>query len=359
MAEHAADSADAGAETGAPVRPADGSTPCTIDDAVRELARREAVVEAGDAAAVGAFLDVYFDGENAVTARFLATVEGYVGWQWSVTLAVVGTADATVSEVVLLPGPEALLAPAWVPWGERVRPGDLGVGDLLPPPPDDDRIVPAYVQSDDPAVEDLATEIGLGRVRVLSRQGRIDAAARWHGGDFGPGDEMAKHAPAACATCAFFVPIAGSLGQGFGVCTNEFSPADGHVVDAAYGCGAHSEATIDRAPASWAADTVVDELRMEVYRHASPDESAEGATEPAGAEPAETVDAVDGAVTESDTAESDAAESAAQEDTAVVPQGDESGHADTGDVTVHAAIDDDNPHDASLEAGVGGEGPVI
>ena len=32
---------------------------------------------------------------------------------------------ATVSEVVLVPGPTALLAPAWVPWENRVKPGDL------------------------------------------------------------------------------------------------------------------------------------------------------------------------------------------------------------------------------------------
>ena len=38
---------------------------------------------------------------------------------------------------MLLPGPDALLPPAWVPWTERLRPGDLGVGDLLPTDEDD------------------------------------------------------------------------------------------------------------------------------------------------------------------------------------------------------------------------------
>ena len=60
----------------------------------------------------------------------------------------------TVSETVLLPGPEALLAPDWVPWQDRLRPGDLGVGDLLPAPPDDERLVPLVVLEGDDAVVD-------------------------------------------------------------------------------------------------------------------------------------------------------------------------------------------------------------
>ena len=45
----------------------------------------------------------------------------------------------TVDEVVLLPGDDAVLAPEWVPYRERIRPGDLGPGDLLPTEEDDDR----------------------------------------------------------------------------------------------------------------------------------------------------------------------------------------------------------------------------
>jgi hypothetical protein len=43
-----------------------------------------------------------------------------------------------------------------------------------------------------------------------------------------------------CRECAFYLPLAGALGGMFGVCANEIS-ADGHVVDAEYGCGAHSD----------------------------------------------------------------------------------------------------------------------
>lgn len=242
-----------------------------LSAAARDLARREAIVEAGDPAHVGAIVDVYDEGTDLVTVRFEADVAGYHGWQWSVTLAVLDNDRPTVSEVVLLPGPDALLAPEWVPWKQRIRGGDLRVGDLLPTAPGDSRLVPAYVQSDDPAVEDVAQEIGLGRVRVLSREGRAEAAERWHDGDFGPHSDMARSAPASCVSCAFFVPIAGALGQNFGVCTNIYSPADGQVVDMAYGCGAHSETPAPTAPANPISDTVLDDIPLDVYHHAGRD----------------------------------------------------------------------------------------
>src|SRR4029453_1806437 len=124
----------------------------------------------------------------------------------------------TVSEGVPVPGPEALVAPGWVPWEHRARPGALGWGDLLPAPEDDPRLVPSYVASDDPAVEDVAREIGLGRERVLSREGREQAAERWQEGPRGPGSDMARSAPGSCGTCGFFLPLAGSLRASVGVC---------------------------------------------------------------------------------------------------------------------------------------------
>ena len=240
-----------------------------LDDAALLVARAAAVDEAGGPDLVGDAVDVYAEDLVAVTARFQALLDGYRGWLWSVTIALLDAGHPTVSEVVLLPGPDALMAPAWVPWEQRIRSGDLGVGDLLPPAPDDARLVPAYLQSDDPAVEEVSQELGIGRVRVLSRQGRDEAAERWHEGAFGPDDDMAVHAPGHCVTCAFYLPLAGSLGQGFGACGNEFSPADGRVVDAGYGCGAHSEAISTRPARSATTDTVVDELRLEVHARAA------------------------------------------------------------------------------------------
>jgi hypothetical protein len=55
---------------------------------------------------------------------------------------------------------------------------------------------------------------------------------------------MARSAPGPCATCGFWLPLAGSLRQRVGACGNVYAPADGRVVTADYGCGAHSQATL-------------------------------------------------------------------------------------------------------------------
>jgi hypothetical protein len=242
------------------------ATVVELDPAALDLARAAAVAEAGGDDHVGDFLTAIAEDDIAVTASFVARQPGYYGWQWSVTLALLTGERPTISEVVLLPREGALLAPVWIPWDERIRPGDVGVGDLLPPIKDDPRLVPAYVASDDPAVEAVALELGLGRVHVLSREGRIDFAERLHDGAFGPFAEMALAAPAHCFSCAFYLPLAGSLGRLTGACANEYSPADGHVVDADYGCGAHSETVLDMPARSAATDSVIDELSLEVHR---------------------------------------------------------------------------------------------
>jgi hypothetical protein len=224
-----------------------------------ELARAAAIETAGSADVVGEHLGVApelaggrrgIDVLGAVvTHRFASMLPGYGGWYWAVTLAgVPGEETVTVDEVVLLPGESALLAPAWVPWHERLRPGDLSVGDVLPSTEDDPRLVPAYTEDDDSADDPegrvVATEIGLGRERVMSREGRTETLARWNAGEFGPGAPMARHAPGPCSTCGFFLPLAGSLRSQAGACGNAYSPADGRVVTIDYGCGAHSQANL-------------------------------------------------------------------------------------------------------------------
>jgi hypothetical protein len=211
-----------------------------------EIAEAAARAEGGDA--VAEHLGVRPEGDRVLTHFFAAALPGYTGWRWAVTVARAPRSKAvTVDEVVLLPGDGAILPPEWVPWSERLRPGDLGVGDLLPAPADDDRLVPAYLLSEDPAVESVAFELGLGRVRVMSALGRDDAAERWYAGDGGPTTAMASHAPGRCGTCAFYLPIEGSLRAMFGVCGNAMSPRDGGVVSADAGCGAHSEAVVEAA----------------------------------------------------------------------------------------------------------------
>jgi hypothetical protein len=227
------------------------------DAAVEEAAADMGAVAAAEA--VGEHLEARPEDES-VTHYFAARHAGYRGWRWSVTLACAGPGSpVTVSEVVLLPGPEALVSPPWVPWHERVRPGDLGVGDLLPSPTDDPRLVPGYLASDDPAVEEVATEVGLGRRTVLSREGRDDASQRWTDGPHGPGSDMARAAPGHCATCGFLLPLAGALRGAFGVCANAYSPADGAVVAVGFGCGAHSDTAFEPASPVTVAELVYDD----------------------------------------------------------------------------------------------------
>jgi hypothetical protein len=207
--------------------------------AAAEQARAAVVEFSGDT--VGDHLGVDYDDPAAATHRFVARLPGYRGWQWAVVVAgYPGSDHATVSEVVLIPGPTALLAPAWLPWEDRIKPGDLSPGDQLAAPPDDPRLAPGFMATGDPLIDDTAVELGLGRRQVLSALGRDDAAQRWHDGEFGPEAPMARSTKRSCRDCGFMVPLAGALGEMFGVCCNEMS-ADGRVVDFGYGCGAHSD----------------------------------------------------------------------------------------------------------------------
>ena len=253
---------------------------------------RAAIDEFSGPDAVGDYLGVGYEDANAATHRFLAHLPGYQGWQWAVVVAAApGAEQATISEVVLVPGPTALLAPHWVPWEERVRPGDLTPGDLLAPAADDPRLVPGYTASGDPQVDETAGEIGLGRRWVMSAWGRSDAAERWHTGDYGPDSPMARSTKRVCRDCGFFLPLTGSLGAMFGVCGNEMS-ADGHIVHKQYGCGAHSDTP---APAGTGSpmyepydDGVLDIAETPVQAPAEPVEPPAEVPEPESqAEPAE------------------------------------------------------------------------
>ncbi|MFD0269822.1 DUF3027 domain-containing protein [Streptomyces sp. NPDC127106] len=241
---------------------------------------RTAAEEIAAPGVVGEHVSVIAEGDRVVTHFFECTDPGYRGWRWAVTVTRASRAkNVTLDEAVLLPGSDALLAPEWVPWSERLRPGDLGPGDLLPTDADDLRLEPGYsgedapppnspvshemaelVEAEDADVTDrrtvvpargsitaVAEELGMRRARVLSRYGLHTAADRWDEG-YGAKTPMAQAAPASCVSCGFLVAIGGSLGQAFGICANEFGPADGHLVSLSYGCGGHSEAAVMPKP---------------------------------------------------------------------------------------------------------------
>ncbi|HEV7628823.1 MAG TPA: DUF3027 domain-containing protein [Streptomyces sp.] len=276
---------------------------------------REAVETAAAPGKVGDHIEAVADGDRVVTHYFECQESAYRGWRWAATLTRASRAKAvTLDETVLLPGPDALLAPEWVPWSERLRPGDLGPGDLLPTEAEDLRLEPGYAGEETrppnspledeaeplaelsgasgiavPGVEEIAEaedadlvagsprevasppqrgtiaavaeELGMARPRVLSRYGLHEAADRWEE-EYGSRTPMAQSAPASCLTCGFLVQLVGSLRQAFGVCANEYSPADGHVVSLSYGCGGHSEAAVMPKPPQ-PPPPVIDETRAD------------------------------------------------------------------------------------------------
>jgi DUF3027 family protein len=227
-----------------------------------ELAR--AAAEQVAPHAVGAHLGVSADADRVVTHYFACGEPGYRGWRWAVTVArATRSKHVTVDETVLLPGDEAVLAPEWVPWSDRLRPGDVGVGDILPAAEDDDRLEPGFLGGEDEDDAQVAYELGLRRPRVLSPIGRDDAVDRWYEGAHGPADPIAQAAPATCATCGFLLLLAGGLRQVFGVCANEYSPSDGQVVSLDHGCGAHSEAAAGASTLAAARMVVEDEFDYE------------------------------------------------------------------------------------------------
>jgi hypothetical protein len=251
--------------------------PDEIAAAAVEFAR-QAAEETAEPNTVGAHLGVTVDDGGLTMHSFTCTARGYRGWRWAVTLARVPGYEVTVCDVVLLPGADSILAPAWVPWSDRLAPGDLGVGDDLPYRADDPLLVPGYTVTDpDDADQELFWELGLGRERVVGLEGLQAAAERWQNGPHGPTAEIAIQASAACVTCAYFLPVSGFLRQHFGACTNEWSPADGTVVTTDFGCGAHSETDLELPAPEPLPAHILDETVME---HVVIDRSADGSAEP-------------------------------------------------------------------------------
>lgn len=84
---------------------------------------RVALAEIASASEIGEYLGVTAEGERLVTHRFVSHKKGYQGWTWFATMARVPRAkakDLTVCEVGIIAGEGSLLAPAWVPWADRL-----------------------------------------------------------------------------------------------------------------------------------------------------------------------------------------------------------------------------------------------
>ncbi len=186
---------------------------------------RQAIADVDDSGAKsdGKHLGASIIAPGVATHRFEAQLEGYRGWEWHVVIAIAaGSLYITVSEVALVSGNQALQAPDWVPYEDRIRPGDLGPRDLMPVAADDERLT--------------TDETG---TRHLSSEGQRQTSHRWEDGETGPESLFAKEALEHCQSCAFQVPLSGPLGKEWEVCVNKWA-FDGTVVHQDHGCGAHS-----------------------------------------------------------------------------------------------------------------------
>lgn len=223
------------------------------------LARAVAIDTAEDADHVGDFVTSIASSDGVTDFRFVATMVGYEGWQWSVTLFHDVDDDRwTVDEATLIPTDKALLPPTWVPWKDRLEPSDLSVTDAIGTEPDDPRLEPGMDESetetvtmtvsgdgattDEEDLHDAVEEFDLSRRSVMSPLGRAQTAQRWYDGPHGPKSLSTKTADGnTCSTCGFFIQLRGELSEMFGVCANRWSPDDGRVVSLDHGCGEHSQ----------------------------------------------------------------------------------------------------------------------
>ncbi|MCS4484752.1 DUF3027 domain-containing protein [Gleimia sp. 6138-11-ORH1] len=204
----------------------------------------EIISEVVPAAEIGAHLGGKVEGERLHTHFFNCEKPGYVGWQWVVTVARAPRSKVvTVCEIDLLPGKQALLAPAWIPWEERLKPGDVSPDDVLPYRAVDDRLT-TLREAGKPA--DVPP---YSRLRTLSAKGIGQTALRWK--RIARTQSKLRKQTSACSSCGFLVPLEGPLKDNFGVCANEWSSEDGKLVPITFSCGAHSETDVAKQGSDW------------------------------------------------------------------------------------------------------------
>jgi hypothetical protein len=117
-----------------------------VTAAEREQRARDALAEITAAGTFGDLLSETQEDDGVYTLLFAATMGGYPGWHWTVSLAELEGEHPTVLETELMPGDGALLAPDWVPWSERLeeyRAAQAAAGEpdesvLIDPDADDD-----------------------------------------------------------------------------------------------------------------------------------------------------------------------------------------------------------------------------
>ncbi|USR79248.1 DUF3027 domain-containing protein [Arcanobacterium pinnipediorum] len=237
---------------------------------------RQALLDITTLEHIGDHVGMLQEDERLVTHAFDCLLPGYRGWYWVVSLVRVPRAKkALVAELSILPGEDALLAPDWVPWSDRLHPSDIHPSDRMPYNPHDPLLVANVDPGLDQGFESVGVdedaialwELGLGRARIMSEQGRSQTYRRWYRSDAGPRNQATRDAKAPCSTCGYLLHMGGSARQLFGVCANEWSAFDGRVVSMDHGCGSHSETDVAYREPLWEqASPVIDDVNIEVAK---------------------------------------------------------------------------------------------
>lgn len=82
---------------------------------------RSALEEITAAETIGSATGHEVHEERVITLLFESSLRGYPGWRWAATVTRVDDeSPVNVLEVGLLPGPDSVVSPEWVPWSERL-----------------------------------------------------------------------------------------------------------------------------------------------------------------------------------------------------------------------------------------------
>lgn len=82
---------------------------------------RDALLDITPAHTIGEPAGHIVEGEHVLSLLFDCTMPGYPGWRWTVSMSRIDeNSEPFVLETELMPGEQALLAPEWVPWSDRL-----------------------------------------------------------------------------------------------------------------------------------------------------------------------------------------------------------------------------------------------
>jgi len=145
-----------------------------------------------------------------------------------------------------------------------VRAGDLGVGDLMPTTPDDPRLVPGYLESDDRRWRRSPARSASAACGVLSGSaaGVGEPLGGWRLRAAQP--TWARSAPAYCGTCGFYQQLAAAWAPRSACARTKITPADGRVVNVEYGCWRALRGGGRHRLAGAVAELVYDDAELEV-----------------------------------------------------------------------------------------------